>query len=121
MPTHKILEPLSAEENRALLISSRVWFQDYYGTNYKYATLTIGVPVDQFEAALRRIRALAVRVQDDNASGEDVTSQYVDLQSQLGNLEATRDRIRADFFLARPAPPRLPARASTLFAHVFAR
>jgi hypothetical protein len=77
------------------VISSRVWFQDYYGTNYKYATLTIGVPVDQFEPALRRIRALAVRVQDDNASGEDVTSQYVDLQSQLGNLEATRDRIRS--------------------------
>lgn len=76
------------------VISSRVWFQDYYGTNYKYATLTIGVPVDQFELALRRFRALAIRVMDDNASGEDVTSQYVDLQSQLGNLEATRDRIR---------------------------
>ena len=77
------------------VISSRVWFQDYYGTNYKYATLTLGVPVDQFEAALRRIRGLALRVMDDNASGEDVTSPYVDLQSQLGNLEATRDRIRS--------------------------
>jgi hypothetical protein len=32
---------------------------------------------------------------DDNATGEDVTSQYVDLQSQLTNLEATRDRIKS--------------------------
>src|SRR5512140_3986603 len=54
----------------------------------------MGVPVDQFETAMRRLRGVALRVLDENASGEDVTSQYVDLQSQLGNLEATRDRIR---------------------------
>ncbi len=76
------------------IVSSRVWFQDYYGTNYKYATLTMGVPVDQFEIALRRLRGLSIRVLDENASGEDVTDQYVDLQSQLNNLEATRDRIK---------------------------
>ncbi len=80
---------------RGYVISSRVWYQDYHGTNYKYATLTIGVPADQFENALRRVRGLAVRVEDDTASGEDVTDQYVDLQSQLTNLEATRDRIKS--------------------------
>ena len=31
---------------------------------------------------------------DENASGEEVTDQYVDLQSQLVNLEATRARIQ---------------------------
>ncbi len=77
------------------VISSRVWYQDHFGTNYKYATLTLGVPVDQFEPALRRLRGLAVRVIDENASGEDVTSQYVDLQSELNNLQATRDRIKS--------------------------
>ncbi len=80
---------------RGYVVSSRVWYQDYFGTNYKYATLTMGVPVDQFENALRRLRSLAVRVLDDTASGQDVTDQYVDLQSQLTNLEATRDRIRS--------------------------
>ncbi len=77
------------------IISSRVWYQDYNGSNYKYATISIGVPVDQFETAMRRLRGLAVRVLDENASGQDVTSEFVDLQSQLGNLEATRDRIRS--------------------------
>lgn len=77
------------------IISSRVWYQDYSGTNYKYATISMGVPVDQFENAMRRLRGLAVRVLDENASGQDVSTEYVDLQSQLGNLEATRDRIRS--------------------------
>ncbi len=76
------------------IISSRVWYQDSNGTNYKFATLSLGVPVSQFETAMRRLRGLALRVLDENASGQDVTSEYVDLQSQLGNLETTRDRIR---------------------------
>jgi len=80
------------------IISSKVWYQDAEGENYKYASLTIGVPVEQFETAMRRLRSVALKVLDENASGQDVTSEYVDLQSQLGNLEATRDRIRG--FLA---------------------
>jgi hypothetical protein len=78
----------------AYIISSRVWYQDWMGDSYKYATITIGVPVDQFERAIRRLRDLAVQVVDETASGQDVTDEYVDLQSRLENLEATRDRIR---------------------------
>lgn len=78
------------------IISSRAWYQaGPDGQNYKYATLTMGVPVDQFENAMRRLRSSALRVLDENASGQDVSDEYVDLQSQLGNLEATRDRIRS--------------------------
>ncbi len=78
------------------IISSRVWYQPWYdGENYKYATITIGVPVDQFERTLTRLRGLAVKVLDETASGEDVSNQFVDLQSQVTNLEATRDRIKS--------------------------
>ncbi|MEK6751068.1 MAG: DUF4349 domain-containing protein [Chloroflexota bacterium] len=78
------------------IISSRVWYQPYIdGENYKYATITIGVPVQQFERTLSRLRGLAVQVLDETASGEDVTDQFVDLQSQLTNLEATRERIKS--------------------------
>ena len=78
------------------IISSRVWNQTHLdGKNYKYATITIGVPVQQFERALNRLRGLSIQVVDENASGEDVTDQYVDLQSQLTNLEATRERIKS--------------------------
>jgi hypothetical protein len=75
------------------IISSRIWYQDYYGNNLMYATITLGIPVDEFEHALNRMRDLSIRVLDENASGEDVTDQYVDLESQLTNLEATRARI----------------------------
>jgi hypothetical protein len=77
------------------IISSRVWYQDYYGNNLKYASITLGVPVAEFERVLTRLRGLALRVVDETASGDDVTDQYVDLQSQLVNLEATRERIKS--------------------------
>jgi hypothetical protein len=78
------------------IISSRVWYQPHYdGENYKYATLSIGVPFQQFERALTRLRGISVKVLDETASGEDVTNQYVDLESQLTNLEATRERVKS--------------------------
>lgn len=77
------------------IVSSRTWVQDYYEYQLKYATLTIGLPVEQFERALSRLRALSIKVLDETASGEDVTDQYVDLESQLTNLEATRERIKS--------------------------
>jgi hypothetical protein len=76
------------------IVTSRIWFQESYDKNYKYASFTIGVPSDQFEQALRRLRQISIRVLDENATGEDVTDEYVDLQSKLENLQATRDRIR---------------------------
>ena len=76
------------------IISSRVWYQDWGVDSYKYSTITIGVPVEEFERTLRRLRDIAVKVMDENAYGEDVTDEYVDLESQLTNLEATRDRIK---------------------------
>lgn len=77
------------------IVSSRTWSQAYYEYNLKYATLTIGLPVGQFERALTRLRALSVEVVDETASGEDVTDQFVDLEAQVINLEATRDRIKS--------------------------
>ena len=54
----------------------------------------MGIPSDQFEVAQRRLRGLALEVQNDTASGQDVSQEYVDLQSRLTNLEATAARIR---------------------------
>jgi hypothetical protein len=76
------------------IVSSRVWYQDYYGNNLKYSTITLGVPVQEFEKVLSKLRGLAIKVVDETAAGDDVTDQYVDLQSQLTNLEATRARIQ---------------------------
>jgi hypothetical protein len=75
------------------IISSRTWFQQNQGIDQKYGSMTLGVPVDEFEKALVRLRQIAVQVKDEQASGQDVSDEYTDLQSRLKNLEATRDRI----------------------------
>ena len=77
------------------IVSSRVWYQDYHEHKLKFASVTLGVPVDDFERVLSRLRGLAIEVRDETASGDDVTDQYVDLQSQLSTLEATRERVKS--------------------------
>jgi hypothetical protein len=81
---------LVATEYGGYIISSHTWTED----QYKHATVRLGVPAQEFENVLRRLRGLALQVTSEIASGEDVTDEYVDLQSRLTNLQATRDRIR---------------------------
>lgn len=71
------------------IISQQAWDDGAY----RFATMRLAVPVRRFEDALRAFRALGT-VTNEAASGEDVTDQYVDLQSRLENLIATRDRLR---------------------------
>ena len=72
------------------VVSNRTWFKD----EFKYATVSIGVPSENFEAMLNRLKALALVVTNETVSGQDVTDEYVDLKSRLVNLEATAARIR---------------------------
>ena len=59
----------------------------------KEAYLRLRVPADRLDQALDRIRDLAMEVRRENISGEDVTDEYVDLQSRLRHLEATGERL----------------------------
>ncbi len=79
-----------ATDTGGYIVASKTWLQD----GFKYAQMTMGVPVDQFEVAQRRLRGLAVQVLNDTASGQDVSDEFVDLQSRLNNQEATAARIR---------------------------
>lgn len=58
------------------------------------AFVRLAVPVQNFERALNSVRQLGLRVERERASGQDVTAEYTDLQSQLVNLEATAARVR---------------------------
>lgn len=57
------------------------------------ASVTLRVPAESFDVALERIRELATEVRYENVSGQDVTEEYVDLQSRLRYLEATEARL----------------------------
>ena len=60
----------------------------------KSATMRLGVPSETFEESMRQLRGLALNLRWERSSGQDVTDEYVDLQSQLTNLQATQARLR---------------------------
>jgi len=57
-------------------------------TGAKSGTVIIRVPVASFEAAFAEIKTLATQVVSESVSGQDVTEEYVDLQSRLKNKRA---------------------------------
>jgi len=81
-----------AENGGGWVVSSNV-YQSSETTKTGY--IQIRVPSEGFQSVLDAIAGLAVRVESLSTSGQDVTEEYVDLSSQLVNLEATAARVRA--------------------------
>lgn len=63
------------------------------GTKVPQAQVTIRVPADKLDDALSQIKQNTIDVQNETRSGQDVTDQYVDLQSQLTAKEAAADQL----------------------------
>ncbi len=59
------------------------------------AQMTIRIPAAELENVLTQLRQMAVRVDRENLSTEDVTAEYTDLDSRLRNLEATEQELLA--------------------------
>lgn len=57
------------------------------------AKLTLRVPADQLTSTLASIRAQARRVENETIASEDVSQEFVDLESQVRNLEATETEL----------------------------
>lgn len=73
------------------IVASNIW--EYEGV--KRGNISVRVPFDQLDSFLSDVRALVNEVTNESISGQDVTEEYVDLQAQLTNLEATADRVRS--------------------------
>ncbi|NOZ05262.1 MAG: DUF4349 domain-containing protein [Chloroflexi bacterium] len=87
----------SAEKIKAIAVE-----QGGYVTGANFQTvgdqlqgsITLRVPAESFEATMQEIKALADTVKKDRTTSQDVTEQYVDLDSRLKNLEATEQELR---------------------------
>ncbi len=55
--------------------------------------ISIRVPDESFAQALASIRELAVRVEEESTSSQDVTEEYIDLGARLKNAEATEQEF----------------------------
>ncbi|MBI5933157.1 MAG: DUF4349 domain-containing protein [Chloroflexi bacterium] len=83
-----------AEAMGGYVISSNL-YQSYTpsGNPVPEASVSVRVPAEKLDEALKKIKDSAVEVQNETVSGQDVTSQYVDLESQLKNLEAAEAQL----------------------------
>ncbi len=57
-------------------------------------SMTVRVPAESLDSALDSFKRLAIRVERESGSSRDVTEEYVDLDAQLRNLEATEQELR---------------------------
>ena len=59
------------------------------------ATITYRIPADQWTAALKALRGLAIKVVSERTTTDDVTGQVVDLRARIANLQATERALQA--------------------------
>ena len=55
--------------------------------------ITIRVPADSLDSAIQQLRELALQVESEISASQDVTDEYVDIQSRLKGLRATEERL----------------------------
>lgn len=58
-------------------------------------SISIRIPSGKLDDALKQIKAEAIEVRNETRTGQDVTQQYVDLQSQLDALQAAETQLTA--------------------------
>jgi Domain of unknown function (DUF4349)/Collagen triple helix repeat (20 copies) len=76
--------------------------QTKYGGDDATATITMRIPVANFEAAIKQLTHLdEVTVLSQSTTGADVTDQYTNVQAQMISLNAERDSFLALLSAAR--------------------
>jgi len=58
------------------------------------AKMVVSVPAEKLNEALAQIKKSSAEVLNENISGQDVTSEYTDLKSQLTNLERAEKQLQ---------------------------
>ncbi len=85
-----------AEDMGGYVVSANV-YQSTFGVAQVLAyqaSITIRVPAERLDEAMDQIEAAASEVRTRNISSQDVTAEYVDLESQLRNLRAAEEQLR---------------------------
>jgi len=65
------------------------------GQQVAQGSITIRVPSDRLDETLSQIKSGAGKVEYESVSGQDVTQEYIDLNSRLTNLEAAEEQLRS--------------------------
>jgi hypothetical protein len=87
--------PQAQEEISQLAVRLGGWVvnSNIYGEEAEMrGWISIRIPSEKFDQTLAELRALAVRVTSESTSTQDITEEYVDLESRLRNAEATESQ-----------------------------
>ncbi|HEY84162.1 MAG TPA: DUF4349 domain-containing protein [Chloroflexi bacterium] len=57
-------------------------------------SMTIKIPAESYQEVLQQLRALAIRVEGETSSTQDVTEEFVDLEARKANLEVTEQALQ---------------------------
>ncbi len=64
---------------------------------YKQGTILIKVPVDQYTVTFTDIKKIAPLIIDESSQAQDVTAQFIDLESRIKNKKEHEERLRSFF------------------------
>ncbi len=78
------------------------WVVSSKRTEKYRGVVSIRVPAAQVEDALRTLRRLALEVKAEVSTSQDVSDEFVDIQSRIRNLQATQAQLLK--LLERPGP-----------------
>ena len=62
-----------------------------------FAFMSFRVPSTILESTLSRVRDISERVERENRSSQDVTTEFVDVEARLGNLRAAEQQLMVLF------------------------
>ena len=82
-----------AKQMGGFVVSSNLFQDTSTGREVPQGNIVIRVPSEKLDEALTKIKEGAVDVPHENRSGQDVTSQYVDLKAQLTAKEAAEKKL----------------------------
>jgi hypothetical protein len=87
----------SAEKVAALAREQGGYVSDsnlYVSDEVLRGSITIRILAENYETALASLREMAIRVESENTSSQDVTEEFTDLEARKANLEVTEKALQ---------------------------
>ncbi len=82
-----------ADANGGYVTASHTYLNKTSDQDQLVADVTIAVNSDTYDRAVQTIRGLATKVESEDGTSQDVTQEYVDLDANLRNLQASENAI----------------------------